>query len=41
MNEIKMIPVPEGATYLDEIKDFEMPVNCLFNKGKTGCGGTE
>jgi len=41
MEKIKTITAPKGVTYLSEIKDFEMPVNCIFNKGKTGCGGTE
>lgn len=30
----------EGAKYLSEFMT-ELPVNCLFNKGVTGCGGTE
>lgn len=41
MIDIEPMTAPEGATYLGEIKDFEIPVNCIFNKGKTGCGGTE
>ncbi len=41
MKNLKTINAPEGANYLSEIKDFEIPVNCIFNKGKTGCGGTE
>lgn len=37
----EVIPAPEGAKYLSDIPNFKFPVNCLFNKGKTGCGGTE
>ena len=40
-NEILFNDAPKGANYLSEIEDFKMPTNCLFNKGKTGCGGTE
>lgn len=34
------IDAPKGANFL---RDFmtEIPVNCLFNKKKTGCGATE
>jgi len=49
--ERKVIKVPKKYTYLNELKDAEevevskhfkngLPVNCLFDKGKTGCGGT-
>lgn len=31
---------PEWANYLSEFMN-ELPVNCIFNKGITGCGGTE
>lgn len=31
---------PVGANYLSEFMT-ELPVNCLFHKGITGCGGTE
>ena len=41
MEKIKPILAPKGANYLGDITDFEMPTNCIFNKGKTGCGGTE
>jgi len=37
------IPIPEGVRYLSEIDLFQekgLPSNCLFDKGKTGCGGT-
>lgn len=37
---IYKINAPERATYLGEFMS-ELPVNCLFNKGVTGCGGTE
>jgi hypothetical protein len=33
------LEAPEGAKYLNEFMT-ELPVNCLFDKGKTGCGGT-
>lgn len=36
----KIIKAPKGAKYLSDFMQ-ELPVNCLFNKGKTGCGGTE
>lgn len=33
---------PKGTKYLSEIPNFtEIPQNCIFNKGRTGCGGTE
>lgn len=35
----KIIYAPENKEYLDEFMT-ELPVNCLFDKGKTGCGGT-
>jgi len=41
MENFKTIPASKEANYLSEIENFEMPVNCIFNKGKTGCGGTE
>jgi len=41
MENIKPITVPKGITNLKDYKDFKMPVNCIFNKGITGCGGTE
>ena len=37
----EIIIAPEGANYLSDIPNFKFPVNCLFNKGKTGCGGTK
>lgn len=37
-NEI--IKAPKGAKYLSEFMT-SLPVNCLFNKGITGCGGTD
>ena len=36
----KIIPIPSGTRYLSEVMT-ELPVNCLFNKGRTGCGATE
>jgi len=41
MEKIKTIHAPESVTYLNEIENFKIPENCIFNKGKTGCGGTE
>ena len=38
--EKNIIKAPQGTNYLSDIIS-ELPVNCLFNKGKTGCGGTE
>lgn len=38
--EKRIITAPKGTKYLSDIMQ-ELPVNCLFNKGKTGCGGTE
>ena len=38
--EKNIIKAPQGTNYLSDIMS-ELPVNCLFNKGKTGCGGTE
>jgi len=35
----EIIQAPENKTYLSEFMT-ELPVNCLFDKGKTGCGGT-
>ena len=35
-----LLKLPQGTNYLSDIIS-ELPVNCLFNKGKTGCGGTE
>lgn len=35
----EIIKAPETATYLSEFIT-ELPVNCLFDKGRTGCGGT-
>ena len=32
----EIIIAPEGANYLSDIPNFKFPVNCLFNKGKTG-----
>ena len=41
MEKIKTITAPEGVNHLKDYKEFEMPENCIFNKVKTGCGGTE
>lgn len=37
------INAQSGVTLLQEIEELKdgLPVNCIFNKGKTGCGGTE
>lgn len=36
------ILAPKGTRYLSEIPNFtEIPLNCLFNKARTGCGATE
>lgn len=37
--EVEIINVPEGKAYLGQFLN-ELPVNCLFDKGRTGCGGT-
>lgn len=37
--EGKIIYAPGGTRYLAE-KMKDLPMNCLFDKGKTGCGGT-
>ncbi|WP_101689421.1 DEAD/DEAH box helicase family protein [Dysgonomonas massiliensis] len=37
--EKEIIHVDKKYTYLNEFMD-ELPVNCLFDKGRTGCGGT-
>ena len=36
----QIINAPKGAKYLGEFMT-SLPTNCLFNKGVTGCGGTE
>lgn len=36
----QIINAPKGAKYLGEFMT-SLPVNCLFDKGRTGCGGTE
>lgn len=40
--KIKKVIAPQGAQYLNDIAEYanELPDNCLFHKGKTGCGGT-
>ena len=40
--KVKKITAPQGAQYLSDIEAYanELPDNCLFHKGKTGCGGT-
>jgi len=40
--ERTIIHADEKDTYLSDIKIFQdrLPVNCLFDKGRTGCGGT-
>lgn len=37
--EKEIIQAPETANYLADFMT-ELPVNCLFDKGRTGCGGT-
>ena len=37
--EKEIIQAPNSATYLADFMT-ELPVNCLFDKGRTGCGGT-
>ena len=37
--EVEIINAPEGKAYLGQFLN-ELPVNCLFDKGRTGCGGT-
>lgn len=41
MNKLEPIIVPKGKKYLNTEVLKTFPVNCLFNKGRTGCGGTE
>lgn len=36
---VEKITIPSGTKYLSDIME-ELPVNCLFDKGKVGCGGT-
>lgn len=40
--ETKIIHANENCRYLHDIKELEnkLPVNCLFDKGITACGGT-
>lgn len=40
MNDNQTITAPNDAVYLDQFM-AELPCNCLFNKGLTGCGATE
>src|SRR5664279_3088160 len=35
----KAINIQKGTTYLSEVMP-QLPINCLFNKGVPGCGGT-
>ncbi len=40
-SSIENIVIPSGIKYLSEHKELnELPSNCIFNKGKVGCGGT-
>lgn len=39
MNKVKTILPPDTTNFLSEAIS-EIPSNCLFNKGVTGCGGT-
>lgn len=39
MSTGKTIDIPSGVVYLNEVMD-SLPKNVIFNKGKTGCGGT-
>ena len=36
---ITSIKIPTGTNYLSEVMPV-LPINCIFNKGVTGCGGT-
>lgn len=38
-SDIRTINIPAGIKYLSEVMN-ELPENCIFNKGKVGCGGT-
>jgi len=40
MIQLEPIKASEGAKYLGDFMD-ELPTNCLLDKGRTGCGGTE
>jgi len=37
--EKQTIKIPKECNFLNEVMT-ELPVNCLLDKGKTGCGGT-
>ena len=33
--------IPRGIQYLSDVDEMdELPINCIFDKGKVGCGGT-
>ena len=37
----KTIHIPAGTRYLvGNLKNNDLPMNCMFDKGRTGCGGT-
>lgn len=39
--EGKTIHIPAGIRYLvGNLENNDLPMNCLFDKGRTGCGGT-
>lgn len=42
MEKSKKIFIPKNINYLsdDKLIDFKLPNNCIFDKGKVGCGGT-
>ncbi len=42
MEKLQKIVIPSNVNYLsdDKLTDFKLPTNCIFNKGKVGCGGT-
>lgn len=42
MEKFQKILIPQNINYLSEDKliDFKLPNNCIFDKGKVGCGGT-
>lgn len=42
MEKFQKILIPQNINYLsdDKLIDFKLPNNCIFDKGKVGCGGT-
>jgi hypothetical protein len=39
MDNYKVVEIPKGVVYLSEVMS-ELPKNCIFDKGMTGCGGS-